>query len=270
LPDLIKFRCKACDKKIGVRAEYAGKKAKCPGCQSVLRVPAGDTTQSQDALEPYPLQGETDLEEVDDEIVQDLARLCPSCRSKQPDGAVVCMACGTELNTGKKLKTVVQTAPESPDGNPKSPHIVDRKNYITIGALMFGVSACFILLKLLRTMLNGDRPPKAYEAYTPVWISITFALFTMVPAAALIWISRQKPIDLRQKNIRTANFVVGGSLVLLALCLCFYSIYSYEYGKGFSYQDMARRLVFGILMIVGGAKFILDGALSRSYRISFK
>ena len=36
---MIKFRCVQCQKKIGVADAAAGKRAKCPGCEAVMRVP---------------------------------------------------------------------------------------------------------------------------------------------------------------------------------------------------------------------------------------
>jgi DNA-directed RNA polymerase subunit RPC12/RpoP len=36
---LVKFRCESCGKKIGVPEKYAGKKARCPGCQKTITIP---------------------------------------------------------------------------------------------------------------------------------------------------------------------------------------------------------------------------------------
>ena len=36
---IIKFNCENCNKKIGMPTQHAGKKIKCPSCQSILTIP---------------------------------------------------------------------------------------------------------------------------------------------------------------------------------------------------------------------------------------
>lgn len=136
MADVIKFRCKACEKKISVRAEYAGKKAKCPGCKQPLRVPsprpkrsstgvpiaAGATTSdsgsSSAGAKSYSLadlaemeaNAEAEIKELSHKVRPNNIRIpngkdCPECGSSCKPDAVLCVHCGHNYESGKKLKT---------------------------------------------------------------------------------------------------------------------------------------------------------------------
>ena len=136
MPDVIKFRCKACDKKIAVRAEYAGKKAKCPGCKQPLRVPsprpkrsstgvpvagaaaASDPGASSAGAKSYSLadlaemeaNAEVELNELSHKSRPNSVRIpngkdCPACGASCKAEAVLCVHCGHSFEGGKKLKT---------------------------------------------------------------------------------------------------------------------------------------------------------------------
>jgi phage FluMu protein Com len=42
----ITFSCNSCNKKLRVKDELAGRKVKCPGCATVLQVPATSTEEA--------------------------------------------------------------------------------------------------------------------------------------------------------------------------------------------------------------------------------
>lgn len=136
MPEVIKFKCKACEKKISVRAEYAGKKAKCPGCKAPLRVPSprpkrsstgvpiaagtSDPGSSSAGAKSYSL---ADLAEMEANATAEIKELshkpgsrpssvrieggkdCPECSSSCKPDAVLCVHCGHNFESGKKLKT---------------------------------------------------------------------------------------------------------------------------------------------------------------------
>ena len=45
----IEFACSSCSKRLRVKDESAGKRVKCPGCQTVLRVPGGEAASGSSA-----------------------------------------------------------------------------------------------------------------------------------------------------------------------------------------------------------------------------
>ncbi|MFN0055141.1 MAG: HEAT repeat domain-containing protein [Planctomycetales bacterium] len=69
-----------CGKKLRVKAEYAGRKVKCPACQQPVMV-------------PVPAAKEAAPEE----------KTCPDCLASVPAKMVLCVHCGLDFRTGKKL-----------------------------------------------------------------------------------------------------------------------------------------------------------------------
>jgi hypothetical protein len=88
----MRFDCPSCGRTLNVKDEYAGKKARCPGCKEVLTVPF-----APEAAAPQPAAA---------------ASACPSCGARLSEGAVLCVSCGYDLRTGQKLQTVTGGAPE--------------------------------------------------------------------------------------------------------------------------------------------------------------
>lgn len=136
MADTIKFRCKNCEKKIAVRADYAGKKARCPGCKQPLRVPSprpkrsstgvpvavgaspGDSSAgaassiSLEALAQMEANADAPLKELSsrgfsqpDHFRVEDGKDCPSCNSSLKQDAVICVYCGHDFDSGKQLKT---------------------------------------------------------------------------------------------------------------------------------------------------------------------
>lgn len=136
MADPIKFRCKGCEKKIAVRAEYAGKKVRCPGCKEPLRVPAprpkrsatgapvavgaapadsspgGASSISLEALAAMEANAPIELRELSSKATRQShspriegGKDCPGCDASVKPDAVLCVHCGHDFDSGKKLKT---------------------------------------------------------------------------------------------------------------------------------------------------------------------
>lgn len=137
MTDVIKFKCKACEKKISVRAQYAGKQAKCPGCQQALRVPsprpkrsatgvpvaAGASQDVGSASHSGSAISLADLVAMEEQAPVELTDLsvrgggrnkairieggkdCPECNASCKPDAVLCIDCGHNFESGKRLKT---------------------------------------------------------------------------------------------------------------------------------------------------------------------
>ena len=116
----MKFACPSCRKEFTWKPEIAGKKAKCK-CGTVIDIPA--------APPPPPLPP-PDVDPFDNpDYMYDFAeepkgtaggavgapppppppelQTCPNCGGNVPPGGVVCLACGFNVQTGKKNKTKV-------------------------------------------------------------------------------------------------------------------------------------------------------------------
>src|SRR5689334_20828376 len=100
-----KFSCEACARTYSWKPELAGKRVKCK-CGQPLSVPASDPAA---AAEDAP-EGFEGLMPAGDHAGASTAAApagpaCPSCNSPVDPAAVICVNCGHNLKTGKKLKT---------------------------------------------------------------------------------------------------------------------------------------------------------------------
>lgn len=73
--------CGKCGARVKLRAESAGKRVRCPKCREVFEAPP-------QAIPASPV--------------------CPSCHKSLPPEAKICVDCGFDLRTGKKLQTMIE------------------------------------------------------------------------------------------------------------------------------------------------------------------
>lgn len=114
----VQVKC-SCGKVLKVRDELAGKAVKCPGCQSVLRVPAAGQTGSPAAKPAKPAKPagaakragappppSNDLDDLFQEagFEQRAGKVCPKCFGTISPDAVLCTHCGFHLQTGSRVQ----------------------------------------------------------------------------------------------------------------------------------------------------------------------
>jgi hypothetical protein len=143
----IEFICPTCQKVLKLRDEAAGKTGKCPFCKSVITVPAS-ALADDDMIEivpanapkkpviappkppravPPPVPSVTAPKPPAQPVgLQPGMKPCPGCGKELPEKVVICVGCGFNLKTGKKLQTVFEApepAPEKPaePSKPKEP-----------------------------------------------------------------------------------------------------------------------------------------------------
>lgn len=104
----IRVSCQ-CGKALSVKDAMAGKAVKCPGCGNVVRVPGGDAAAPAKAAAAAPAPvapaagGISDL--FDEEGFSDqVAAVCPACRSELKAGAILCTKCGYNTQTGEQFE----------------------------------------------------------------------------------------------------------------------------------------------------------------------
>src|SRR5262249_47424324 len=78
---------------------HYAERARCPGCQALLDVPA-------DLQLLAPLPETVGLEET---------LICPGCKKQWPAGTALCVECGYDFRTAKKVKRKYQVMDESID-----------------------------------------------------------------------------------------------------------------------------------------------------------
>lgn len=101
-----------CGKSFAAKAEWAGKKVKCPACAKPVRIPGGKAKLPAKKTPPPPPVPASNVsigglfDEVGFNTEDGSAhRKCPECRAPMSDEAVICIDCGYNENTGKKLET---------------------------------------------------------------------------------------------------------------------------------------------------------------------
>ena len=120
----IKIQCGKCKSRFNVKDEWAGKRAKCPKCQSALTIPTAPTAAhpggGQPASPPQtnpapigaaamttPPQHNPLLDLLQEAGVQSAPQgpVCPSCAAEMTPDAMICIECGYNIATGEQIQT---------------------------------------------------------------------------------------------------------------------------------------------------------------------
>lgn len=194
--DYIKVTC-GCGKTFKAPATAVGKKARCPSCSAIIVIAAGAAVtpsraaaapaqesavrrasgfagQSRPAGQARPAARqariETPPEEDPFDALDELARQaesaqplpdvarCGQCGMPMPEGAVLCVHCGYDSRTGKKLAVALAAAPAKPaalaGGGRKGKPVVDRMapngSFVAglVVSLIFAVGASVVWIAL--------------------------------------------------------------------------------------------------------------------------
>jgi hypothetical protein len=152
----ILFECPSCSRRLQLPEVHRGKRTKCPGCGAVSVAP-GPPEAEPVAVEPAarragPSAGRVppagDAAGSDDTIaVPEVGPTCPGCRKVLPPGAVLCVACGHDLRTGKQLGTAHERFEQSWDTGMPIPLrvallLILEFFCIVVGVLLLSVDAC--------------------------------------------------------------------------------------------------------------------------------
>jgi len=153
----IRIVCTGCNKNLKLGDKFAGKKIKCPSCQTVLAVPAPG---ADDDLSIQPLEdhasgyaGVTSSDSARMAAVKAAstpAGFCPQCGEQVPGGAFLCPKCGTNVLTGEVMPVASQS---------KSRH----KGFSTALAVKVGIAVVllFVAWKLVGGYIVGRKPQPA-------------------------------------------------------------------------------------------------------------
>ena len=126
----IEFACPTCGKVLKLRDEAAGKKGRCPYCKEVITVPEAslaqddlieivpaDAPKKPPVLPPRPPKPSVSTPAPPAAPPAEATKPCPDCGKPLGEKAVICVNCGLNLKTGKKLQTVF----EQPKPEPAKP-----------------------------------------------------------------------------------------------------------------------------------------------------
>lgn len=124
-----------CGQKLSVPDEAIGRPVKCPKCQAVFVVRAGQATEKS-ASPPAEVEGRPGRKSsapatapAHDSVFDELGLAakpegieCPECHAHLPVNAVLCVQCGYSFQLGRKLPTLglESTAVRQTEGKPKT------------------------------------------------------------------------------------------------------------------------------------------------------
>ena len=106
----LKLKC-TCGAVFAVDAIHAGKKVKCPTCETIVTIPAAPAQPEPVVPQPEP-EPEPPSPDLEDAHMEEGPQLCPSCDKAVDASAVICINCGYNFKTGQQLHTTVEEAPE--------------------------------------------------------------------------------------------------------------------------------------------------------------
>ena len=109
---LLSVKC-SCGKGLKVKEEAAGKKVKCPACGHLTLVPLPNGDEQERALT----------------LQQSEHGECPSCQAELAANAILCIECGFNLKTGKKVKTKRISPPDNGEGTQEKARPKDREKW---------------------------------------------------------------------------------------------------------------------------------------------
>lgn len=99
MPD-ISFACPHCDQHLEAPEDMAGTEIACPACSGVITVPTPPEKKK------WNLPGKKTAGKGGDGGESGAAQnKCPDCGAAINAGAVICIKCGLDLRTGKKIDT---------------------------------------------------------------------------------------------------------------------------------------------------------------------
>ena len=113
--------CSSCGAKLQAREKYAGKQVKCPKCGEPLAIPTQPKPE-----EPQEQEDEYGMAEApsglhppreDATPAQSSEAVCPECGNVRAENAVLCVHCGLDFRTGKKLTTELESAATANDAS---------------------------------------------------------------------------------------------------------------------------------------------------------
>jgi hypothetical protein len=134
----------SCGKRFKVPDELAGKRGKCQACGQVVAVPKAAPEAPATPASTTP------------------ARACPTCRKPLAANAVICVACGLDLRSGKQLTPAKPAAPARPTAPaPASPWL-----WIALAAGGVGLAGLGVIVAVLAWLFVAGGPDRTARAPT--------------------------------------------------------------------------------------------------------
>lgn len=220
----IACQCKQCGKKYRLPDHLAGKTGVCTQCKARLTIPASAQPSVQSSGPEAGSNGLSwgDLESLSggETIRQRVPPIqsppqtpagCPGCGAPVAGGAMICVNCGYNFQTGSRLSTNVEAPPPVLPAS-RSPARTER------GAADEAASSGWNSWALLFTVFGIGAPllPLGGRQFILLSIFGDFAVFAGIPCgivAAILWYNRRQPLF-------AAGSVVASVVALIIAFVC--------------------------------------------------
>ncbi len=172
---MLVIQCSTCGKRLQVKPELAGKRAKCPGCGSVIAIPAAsgnDRTRPEERpTGDYGLL-------TDPPPPEPSGGVCPGCNQRLAATAVICTNCGFDTRTGKRQATRKQRGP-----------MISSPLALNIWLLLADMGGFALLLAPLFVFFAANSPEATTESdfgwgFIVLTSAILAVVISIIPAAA--------------------------------------------------------------------------------------
>lgn len=298
MADVIKFRCKACEKKIAVNAEYAGKRVKCPGCAQALRVPLRRPKRSAtgvavDGADASEVSGGidsdislADLAAMEERAAVELRELstkvtrqsqaprieggkdCPVCDASVKPDVVLCVHCGHSFESGKKLKTKKIKQKLTPQERVAIKAVSNEQTMrLRVLFLIYGV--VFTLIGLLLAIQSLSMPADRLEdmaengnpmASLPVPVITLIGLLLFLSGTSLVWVGCHARLDYSKILTRVICILGGLPVAMLGAAMVVLPVIKLIMGD----RGPLAGILIGLVIMPAGIKTLFSGLSGRA------
>ena len=245
----IKFACESCGRELKVRDDAAGKRVRCPDCNTMIEIPAADTAMDAEIVDDNPFAA-GDIKstgDTADEATED-RRPCPACGEMIKSAASKCRFCGEVFDPSlKKRKS------SGGGGRSDSSHSPAGPGKRLVGVLADGFAALMLMAPgiglVVAGMPNdfGNPGQRGGGGENPTLIMLGIGLFAL---GAIAW------LGLNLYLLITRSQSIGKYLVNT-------QIHDYETGERADFVKcwLLRSFVNGLIggiPVVGGIYSLAD------------
>jgi uncharacterized paraquat-inducible protein A len=148
----IEFNCPKCNQHLEAPQDLAGVDIECPACETLLSVPAqqGPLTAAQIVGAAAAEEGAEDPESsphkpfvrADDRKVQ-----CPSCDTSLESGTVICVDCGYNFKTRRKMSAAPDEATVARSGGGDSENKGEKIKIIALVSAIL-LALAFVVFRM--------------------------------------------------------------------------------------------------------------------------
>lgn len=114
----------SCGKSFKAPAKAAGKKVRCPACKQPVKIPGSKKSAAKVGVAASKSAADEGVGSLLDEVGFQRAGgsgRCPECKEDLMEDAILCVACGYNLETGKMIRSKVKQADEEEEDDGVAP-----------------------------------------------------------------------------------------------------------------------------------------------------